>query len=95
MKRRPFLITFELQIHFFFEALNGNKPCGKKPRCVSTDRNAYGSHVGLPMNDHEFMTKGSKALTEPLLKTRTLSETIFYDFWYILGSKNRVGFLIF
>ena len=84
------------KIHFcFFETLHGNKPSGKKPRCVSTRKNAYGSHVGLPRNDHEFMKKRSKALTEPLLKTRTLLETIFHDFWSILGSKTEWVFLFF
>ena len=96
MKRPPILMTFEApNLFFFFETLNGNDPCGKKPRCVSTRKNAYGSHVGLPRNDHEFMKKRSKALTEPLLKTRTLLETIFHYFWCILGSKNRTGFFIF
>ena len=96
MKRLPISMTFEAQNLFcFFETLNGNKPCGKKPRCVSTGKNAYGSHVGLPRNDHEFMKKRSKALTEPLLKTRTFLETIFHDFWSIFGPQNRTIFFIF
>ena len=89
-------MTFETgNATFVFKTFHGNKPCEKKPTCVSTRKNAYITHVGLPMNDHEFMTKRSKALTEPLLKTRTLLETIFHDFWYILASKKKLGFLIF
>ena len=96
MKRLPIFMTFEVNNSFFlFETLHGNKPSGKKPRCVSTGKNAYGSHVGLPRNDHEFMKKRSKALTESLLKTSSFLKTIFHDFWTMFGSKNKVFFFIF
>ena len=89
-------MTFETgNATFVFKTFHVNKPCEKKPTCVSTRKNAYITHVGLPMNDHEFMTKRSKALTEPLLKTRTLLETIFHDFWCVLASKKKWVFLIF
>ena len=41
------------------------------------------------MNDHEFMKKRSKALTEPLPKTSSFLKTIFHDFWTILASQNE------
>ena len=89
MKRLPILMTFEAQNLFcFFETLNGNKPSGKKPRCVSTGKDAYGSHVGLPPNAHKFMTNRSKALTNPLLKTNSFLKTIFNDFCSILTPQN-------
>ena len=95
LKRPPIFMTFETEnATLFFKTFHGNKPCEKKPTCVSTRKNAYEKHVGLPMNDHEFMTKRSKALTEPLLKTSSFLKTIFHYFWSILGSKTERVFLI-
>ena len=83
-------MTFDIEnATCFFKTFHGNKPCEKKPTCVSTRKNAYEKHVGLPMNDHEFMTKRSKVLTEPLLKTSLFLTTMFHGFWTILASKNE------